>query len=240
MSGNARTIVDPDGKFALAVAPGRYDVEADAAGFAPVTIVASPSDAIRIALGAGRTLRGKVVSSADGMPIAGARVVRDTTTYSGHGMPATLGALTGADGQFELAGIPPGPFTVTISAEHHHSRIEWRTADERADPSPIVASLAPLAAGAEPHTDYVGIGITSTSDGDDILIEMVTPGGGAEAAGIKAGDRIVTIDGVAAAEIGEPASVARIRGMPNTTVTLGIRRGDQVVAVVVTRSQVQS
>jgi carboxyl-terminal processing protease len=72
------------------------------------------------------------------------------------------------------------------------------------------------------------------------VIETILPGGGAAAAGLQPGDRIVTIDGVAVTEIGEPASVAHIRGLPNTTVTLGLRRGDRAITVAVTRSQVQS
>ena len=232
----ARTIVDPDGKFAVRVAPGTYDLDAEASGYAPGSTIASPGDAVRVVVAAGATLRGKVVSAADGKPIAHARVVREVQS---HAQPASVGALTDADGMFELDGIPPGPFMIDVSAAHHNTRIEWRNASGR-DLPPIVVSLAPLVEGNEPHVDYVGVGISTTADGDAILVEMVTPGGPAESAGVRGGDQILTIDGISSRDIGEPASVARIRGLPGTTVTFTIRRGDRVLTIPVTRSQVQT
>jgi hypothetical protein len=38
--------------------------------------------------------------------------------------PANAGTVTRADGTFELTGIPPGSFSITVAAGGHHPRIE--------------------------------------------------------------------------------------------------------------------
>jgi C-terminal processing protease CtpA/Prc len=67
----------------------------------------------------------------------------------------------------------------------------------------------------------------------------VYPGGGAAAAGVVPGDRIASIDGTPVADLGEAGAVARIRGVPNTTLALGVRRAGGVVTLVITRARIE-
>jgi carboxyl-terminal processing protease len=69
---------------------------------------------------------------------------------------------------------------------------------------------------------------------------MVVPGGGAEAAGIIAGDKIVSVDGAPTKDIGVDGAVARIRGQEGTTVAIGVSRGDQVVVLPVERRKLKT
>lgn len=63
----------------------------------------------------GAVIRGRVVSSPDGLPIAGATVCA-VTDRRGHGDAVASRATTDAGGRFELHGMPPGEFVVTASA----------------------------------------------------------------------------------------------------------------------------
>ena len=89
---------------------------------------------------------------------------------------------------------------------------------------------------------YVGIGITITMAEDQSGLEVikVNVGGPAEEAGMLVGDVIVTIEGQSAA--GMSTTVARdlVRGKEGTQVLLGVRRGDEILDMPVTRKQVKT
>jgi uncharacterized Zn-binding protein involved in type VI secretion len=238
-----RSVVDVGGRFAVRVPTGSYDLQAAASGWAPsaMTSVRAPSDGVRLAVTVGTTVRGTVVSAADGTPIAHARVTREAMSGGASALPANAGTLTRADGTFELRGLPAGTEQIDVIADNFHPRAEsGLVATEGGELGPLALQLTPLTPGAEPKTDYVGIGISTAADGDDLLIQKVYPGGGAQAAGIVEGDHIVTVDGIPVSEIGEAASSVHIRGAAGTTLTLGLRRASGVVTIVVTRSHLQA
>jgi carboxyl-terminal processing protease len=72
------------------------------------------------------------------------------------------------------------------------------------------------------------------------LLTIVTPvpGSPAARAGLRPGDVIATIDGVRSDTMALGDAVDRIRGEPGTVVTLGVRRGDRLRNVRITRAAV--
>lgn len=74
---------------------------------------------------------------------------------------------------------------------------------------------------------FYGIGVTISSKESSLTIVSVIPGTPAEAAGLKANDVIVEIDGETRPKWDSDDAVSRIRGDEGTVVTLGIRRGDE-------------
>jgi len=237
---SARSIVDADGHFSLRLPPGHYDLLAAATGWAPsaITPASAPSSGVKVALSEGATVRGRVVSAVDGTPLSHARVVRESIGGVASALPANVGTVTRTDGTFELRGVPAGAFSLAIGADRFDGRIEsGLQAKDGAEVGPLDFQLRP--AGATPKTQYVGIGVEFTPDGDDLVISKVYPGGGAAAAGIVPGDHIASIDGMPVAELGEAAVVARIRGLPNTTLALGMRRAGSVVTLVITRARIE-
>ena len=89
--------------------------------------------------------------------------------------------------------------------------------------------------------NYVGIGIYMILDQEDGKIKVVAPmqGSPAEAAGIKAGDIIETINGESyTAEEMENAS-EKIKGEEGTTVNLGIIRGTEKLEIEVKRENIK-
>lgn len=91
------------------------------------------------------------------------------------------------------------------------------------------------------NNSYVGIGVTVRQRQDEtgIDVESVEPGGGAEKAGIKAGDILISVDGRSLA--GKTVNDARewIRGEENTQVELGVLRGEEKLTVTVTRQLIE-
>lgn len=73
--------------------------------------------------------------------------------------------------------------------------------------------------------EFGGLGIEVTEDDQvGIRIDNATPDGPADRAGIKAGDRIVSVDGEDTTGFHLQEVVKRMRGVPGTKVVLGIRR----------------
>ena len=72
--------------------------------------------------------------------------------------------------------------------------------------------------------NYAGIGVEVTLEADAIIVISPIDGSPAARAGIRAGDRIVAVDGKAIMGAALADSVARIRGEPGTIVNLTIGR----------------
>lgn len=70
---------------------------------------------------------------------------------------------------------------------------------------------------------YSGIGATVTPRGSGLVVTSAPPGP-ARAAGLRPGDLIVTIDGVAAAQLSVEAAIQAITGPRGTSVALGVLR----------------
>ncbi|MGE5182486.1 MAG: sigma-70 family RNA polymerase sigma factor [Acidobacteriota bacterium] len=239
----ARSVVDAGGRFDVRVAADAYELIASASGWAPSapTQVTAPARDVSLTVTAGATLVGTVVSAADGHPLAHARVMREAPGGGASAQPANAGTVTRADGTFELSGIPPGPVSITIGAGDYDQKIEsGMTAVDGGQLGPLTIALTPIAPGAAPKIDLVGIGVKMTSDGPDLLVQDVIPGGGAQAAGIVAGDRIVSVDGQSAVDLGMEGAISRIRGAEGTKVAIGLRRKDKIVTVLVTRTKIQA
>ena len=88
---------------------------------------------------------------------------------------------------------------------------------------------------------YVGIGVTITNleDGTGMEIKKVSPGTGAEEAGLLMGDIIVAVDGKSVKETGLKQAQNMIRGEENTQVQITVLRGEETIEVSVTRRTVQ-
>ncbi len=212
-----RSVIDAGGRFAVRVAPGAYRVVAAPPAWAPspsTPATAGDTD-VALTVSAGATIRGQVVSDADGSPLAYVRVMREATGGGASARPANAGTVTRPDGTFELAGVPAGPVALTFGAGDFHPRIEaGLLATEGAVLGPIAVRLTPLAPGGAPTLELVGVGLQLVADEDVLRVVAVIPGGGAEAAGIAVGDGVVAVDGVAVTETGLEGAIARIRGSP--------------------------
>jgi carboxyl-terminal processing protease len=81
---------------------------------------------------------------------------------------------------------------------------------------------------------YEGIGARLSNN--PLVVDYVFPGSPAEAAGLRAGDQILSIDGQPAGDMRAEEAVGIVRGPAGTTVTLQIRRpgatADMTIAIV--------
>lgn len=121
--------------------------------------------------------------------------------------------------------------------------IEDQYVDEIDTDSLIERTLPHLLNNLDPHSAYIpakdlksvndelegsfsGVGVSFALIGDTICVVEIISGGPAERAGMKAGDRIVTIDGdnVAGTGITQQEVFNRLRGPKDTMVKLGIKR----------------
>jgi hypothetical protein len=228
----ARSIVDPAGRFRIPIGDGSYELVANAGSWAPSkpTPAKSGDRDVRIVVSAGATLKGIVVSAADGKPLQWARVMREAIFAGASAQPSNAGTVTRADGSFELTGLPPGPISITVAYGEFHPKIEAGiTATDGAVIGPITIALTPLKPGEEPKLELVGIGVRFSADGDTLRVDAVIDGGGAQLAGIVAGDKVVRVDGTPVTELGIDGAVARIRGIAGTTVRIALARGPELV-----------
>ena len=85
---------------------------------------------------------------------------------------------------------------------------------------------------------YVGIGITIEEEEETggLLVVQLSPGGGAETAGIQVGDIVIGVEGQSISEIGSTAATNLIRGEEGTSVSVAVLRdGTELTFQVVRR-----
>lgn len=82
---------------------------------------------------------------------------------------------------------------------------------------------------------YVGVGMELRIVDEIPEVVRTLPGGSAREAGVEAGDRLVTINGRATKGDSLGDIVMRIRGKPDSQVTLGLERGKERLIIVVRR-----
>lgn len=76
---------------------------------------------------------------------------------------------------------------------------------------------------------FSGVGIQFTIYEDTVRVVRVIKGGPSEGAGLRAGDRIVSIDGKSyvGKEVNNDATMKRLKGSANSTVNLGVKRNGE-------------
>jgi hypothetical protein len=191
--------------------------------------VPEPPGAARVdvELPAGGRLSGRVVERGSRRPLGGARI-----SVEGEDAPAPLlGAwsesLSGPDGRFELAGLPPRPLSLFVAAEGHHGRIlSGIQVPEGGAAGPLEVELGAVAEGEDPRVELAGIGAVLERSRAGLRVSRVIPGGGAAEAGLAPGDEILAVDGRSVSELGFAGAVQAIRGPEDSAVTLTVRRGD--------------
>ena len=89
---------------------------------------------------------------------------------------------------------------------------------------------------------FVGIGvyISPTSDDDHITIIAPIAGSPAEKSGIKAGDKILKVDGKVVSAQNSDEAITMIKGKKGTEVELTIKRGEQILDANVKRDEIVS
>jgi C-terminal processing protease CtpA/Prc len=104
----------------------------------------------------------------------------------------------------------------------------------------VVASACPEPKKIQAFPEnYAGVGLELRMEGDTAVVIAAIPGGPAAEAGLKAGDRLLSIDGDGLKGATLADVVARLRGPSGTQMTLQIRpdgRQETVTVVVVRRS----
>jgi len=246
-----QSVIDPQGRFAVRVPRGDYDLLASAREHARGTLTQAAAGAtdVRIVLGSGASLRGKVIASDDHAPIGNASIVCSwlpRPDFMSGGAPAGVlpadpGTVTRPDGTFELTGISAGPLAIRIRAEGYYGKLEAAmTATDGAVLGPITIELTRVDSDDQTGIELVGIGLDLYPDGDALRVTRVLTGSGAFDAGIGFGDRVIAIDGVPVASLGLEGTLARIHGAAGTTITLTVRRNGQDVPLVVERRSLRA
>ena len=89
---------------------------------------------------------------------------------------------------------------------------------------------------------FVGIGvyISPTSDDDNITIIAPIDGSPAQKSGIKAGDKILKVDGKVVSAKNSDEAITMIKGKRGTEVELTIKRGEQILNIKVKRDEIVS
>jgi len=117
---SSMAVTDDEGHFLLeGLDPGQYEVMATSEGTAPAradAVIAGTRDLV-LRLGKGGTIRGTVRDRARGSPIASFTVVVSAKVGPIERQPYTHASTIDAAGHYEVKGIAPGAYAVTVVAQ---------------------------------------------------------------------------------------------------------------------------
>ena len=224
---------DAEGSFEISgLRHGDYELVATSRGFppsAPVSATASPGGGaqVRLTLRRGGRIEGLVRSASDGRPIAGARVELEGNLGGGGSMaPVLASSISNEEGAFALDGVGDDLRSIRVTAAGHDGRILSGITVGPGATRRMDVDLSPTAEGEEPRMELAGIGVSVFPRDDALVIGNTIEGGGAAAAGLQPGDRILAVDGTPVTDLGFRGSLDRIRGVEGSTVALRVQRAN--------------
>ena len=218
-------VEDPRGAFRLEkLAPGRYVLTAGTAGRPPgrsdaIDVAGGVSTmGVRIVLPLGGTVTGHVFDE-HRAPLEGVELRFDAVSSV---VDSSARATTDRAGQYRLDGAPVGPFTLRAQKEGFRIRmISGLRVDARGALSQdVVLNAADGGAGLE----FAGIGANLMPTPEGLTLAAVGAGDPAERAGLRAGDRILGIDGDSTDGMSLADALQRLRGEAGTSVGVSVRR----------------
>jgi protocatechuate 3,4-dioxygenase beta subunit len=236
-----RTFTDARGSFRWdRLAPGRYVLTASApdrqpARSATVEVAAgAPTRGVRIVLGAGGTVTGRVFDEHHA-PIAGVELRFDAVSSV---LDGSATAQTDDSGQYRLEGAPAGPFTLRVQREGFRARLVSGLRVASGGTLRQDVTLALLDGG--PGLELGGIGATLETKGGEVTLHDVFPGDPAQRAGLRAGDRVVRIDGEPTDEMSLADALQRLRGESGTSVGVTVQHADtgETIDVMIARGRI--
>lgn len=241
-NGVMRSVDDPAGAFLLeGLIAGRYVLTVSAAGRPPTRSNSIEVEAgrtthhVRIVLAAGATLVGVIQDAESRQPVAGATVALDALTSTGAN--AIMPATTDAAGEFSLAGVPPGPFSVRVVHPSYRTKIVSGLTTRGA--STLRESIAlTLRGDGGGDSELAGIGAMLGPSPNGVIVAGIIADGPAARAGLLRGDRIERIDGAAADTLTVSDCVQRLRGPEGTTVSIRVARAQGSTDITIVRGVV--
>ncbi|MCU1283008.1 MAG: hypothetical protein JWM53_6554 [bacterium] len=232
MPSNQLAVHGANGAFTLkGLSKGRYDlVAATADNHSGRLSQVSLDDGehktgLRIVVGQGTTVRGRVVEYGSGLPIPSAQV-----TILSVGTP--ISTSTDGSGVFSVDGLPSGRVAWIAAAadsrEYVYDRVRVTLPVGKAVVDVGAIQLVP---GDSATRSAAWTGIFPTNLDGIASVESVAARSPAAVAGVKPGDVIVSVDGVNLAGLGFRAIHYLLGGQPGTNVTIAL--GDR--SIVLTR-----
>lgn len=237
-TGGTRDVRDEGGAFRWDhLAPGTYVLSAAVPG-RPIARsrgvdveMGRTTHHVRIVLGRGTTLSGRVVDADTRKPIGGAHVSFDALSSA----LAGGSALTDEGGAFSLPGAPPGPFSIRVGREGYISKTIPGLLTRGADTLRQDVELRPYVEGG-PRDELAGVGALLGPTPRGVVFGKVFRGLPAEAAGVRDGDRIVRIDGADATGMTVSDAIQRMRGPAGSIVSVQLEREGKTLDVNIVRA----
>ena len=230
-----RSFEDPRGAFAWdKLAPGSYVLTASAPDLAPTrsspieVLGGAVTSGVRIVLSRGGSVTGTIYDDRR-VPLAHADLAFDAM---GSVVDARTGVQTDDTGQYRLEGAPAGPFTLRVHKDGFRVRL---VSGLRVDPGATLqldVTLAAADGGA--GLELGGIGASLQQAGGGIALGDVFAGDPASRAGLRAGDRVLSIDGEPVDGMSMADVLQRLRGEAGTSVGVLARRPETGATVEVT------
>jgi hypothetical protein len=225
--------VSTDGRFTIdGLLPGTYGLTFAARGYGAETmqgigVTADHYSRIKVVFNAGGAVAGVVVDRR-GVGLPGASVRVDT---GWHGRPAS----SDAQGRFRVEDVARGRRSLTASHPGYDTRIVSGVSVLPRETTEVRVELSPRR-GKHAGLKLSGIGAVLAHRGGLLTVLKALPGSPAAAAGLRAGDRITTVDGKKIDSFGE--GIEAIRGIVGTPVRLQLLRGKTSITVDVIRDDV--
>jgi S1-C subfamily serine protease len=173
---------------------------------------------VRIVLASGGVVTGRVEDDQHG-PLAGVDLRFDAVSSV---LDSRASATTDAAGRYRLEGAPSGPFTLRVQKDGFRVRLVSGLRVAAGETLRRDVTLAAINGG--PQLELGGIGAALDGNGGRVALGGVFPGDPADRAGLRAGDRILSVDGEPTDGMSMADVLQRLRGEPGTSVGISVQR----------------